>query len=257
MRSPGRHLAQPEDIGAVVELHRGGRRSQGRLGPAVRDRMERSTKPYNRPLDLRRRMHGGQLVARALRAEGVDTIFALTGGHILPILDGCVLEGIRIVDVRHEQTAVHAAEAYGRLTGKLGVAVVTAGPGVTDAITGMASAHYSSTPLLLLGGRHYIRQETMGGLQEMNHPLLFGSITRWAATAWETSKLPLYIATAARHAFSGRGGPVFLDVPLDVQADMVRDDGIEWPDHYRPNVSAMADQATLVRIASMIAEAER
>ncbi len=202
-------------------------------------------------------MHGGQLIARALRSEGVDTIFTLTGGHILPILDGCVLEGIRIVDVRHEQTAVHAAEAYSRLTGKLGVAAVTAGPGVTDAITGIASAHYSATPVLLLGGRHYVRNELMGGLQEMNHPTLFGSITRWAATAWETSKLPMYVATAARHAFGGRGGPVFLDIPLDVQADMLRDDDIEWPDHYRPNVAQMADQATLLRIAQMVRDAER
>ena len=202
-------------------------------------------------------MHGGQLIARALRAEGVDTIFALTGGHILPILDGCVLEGIRIVDVRHEQTAVHAAEAYSRLTGKLGVAAVTAGPGVTDAMTGIASAYYSATPVLLLGGRHYIRQELMGGLQEMNHPLLFGSITRWAATAWETSKLPMYIATAARHAFSGRGGPVFLDVPLDVQADMVREEGIDWPAHYRPNQPQSADQATLLKIADAVRDAER
>ena len=81
------------------------------------------------------KIHGGQIIARALKAEGVDTIFTLSGGHIVAILDGCVQEGIKIVDVRHEQAAAHAAEAYTRLTGKLGVAVVTAGPGVTDSIT--------------------------------------------------------------------------------------------------------------------------
>ena len=122
-------------------------------------------------------IHGGQMIAKALKHEGVDVVFALTGGHILPILDGCVLEGIRIVDVRHEQTAIHAAEAYSRLTGRLGVAAVTAGPGVTDAVTGVATAYYSSTPVLLIGGRHYIRQEHMGGLQEMDHPRMFSSIT--------------------------------------------------------------------------------
>ncbi|MFW2339394.1 MAG: thiamine pyrophosphate-binding protein, partial [Acidimicrobiia bacterium] len=96
------------------------------------------------------KIHGGQIIARALRNEGVDTLFTLTGGHIVPILDGCVQEGIRIVDLRHEQAVAHAAEAYGRLTGKLGVAAVTAGPGVTDAMTGVANAFFSATPMLLL-----------------------------------------------------------------------------------------------------------
>jgi len=155
------------------------------------------------------KVHGGTLIARALKREGVDTIFTLTGGHIVPILDGCVQEGIRIVDVRHEQSAAHAAEAYSRLTGRLGVAAVTAGPGVTDAVTGVANAFYSHTPMLLLGGRHLTRQELMGGLQEMDHPRLFHSITAWSATAAQLDRLPDYIATAARRAFSGRGGPVF------------------------------------------------
>ncbi|MDH5616125.1 MAG: thiamine pyrophosphate-binding protein, partial [Acidimicrobiia bacterium] len=101
------------------------------------------------------KIHGGQIIARALKYEGVDTIFTLTGGHIVAILDGCVQEGIRVVDVRHEQAAIHAAEAYYRLTGKLGVAAVTAGPGVTDAITGVANAWFSGAPVLLLGGRHF------------------------------------------------------------------------------------------------------
>ena len=170
------------------------------------------------------KIHGGQIIARALKNEGVDTIFTLTGGHIVPILDGCVQEGIRIVDLRHEQAVAHAAEAYGRLTGKLGVAAVTAGPGVTDAMTGIASAYYADTPMLLIGGRHLVRQELMGGLQEMDHPQMFRSITKWAGTAWQTDRLADYIATASRSAFSGRGGPVFLDVPMDVQFDVVDED---------------------------------
>lgn len=179
-------------------------------------------------------IHGGQVIARALKREGVDVVFALTGGHILPILDGCVLEGIRIVDVRHEQAAAHAAEAYSRLTGRLGTAIVTAGPGVTDTITAVATAAYSGNPLLVIGGRHFIRQELRGGLQEMDHPRLFASITTWAHTALETGRLADYIATAARHAFRGRGSPVFLDVPLDVQADMVAETSVDW----RPGLRA-------------------
>lgn len=203
------------------------------------------------------KIHGGSIIARALRAEGVDTVFALTGGHIVPILDGCVQEDIRVVDVRHEQAAAHAADAYSRLTGKLGVAVVTAGPGVTDAVTGVATAFHSHTPMLLLGGRHLVRQELMGGLQEMDHPRLFRSITAWAGTAWQLDRLADYVATAARRAFADRGGPVFLDVPMDIQFDMVNEDAVSWPRDYRANASAGADATTLDAIVERLAAAER
>ncbi|HEX7100496.1 MAG TPA: thiamine pyrophosphate-binding protein [Acidimicrobiia bacterium] len=203
------------------------------------------------------KVHGGTLIARALKREGVDTIFTLTGGHIVPILDGCVQEGIRIVDVRHEQSAAHAAEAYSRLTGRLGVAAVTAGPGVTDAVTGVANAFYSNTPMLLLGGRHLTRQELMGGLQEMDHPRLFHSTTVWSATAAQLDRLPDYIATAARRAFAGRGGPVFLDVPMDVQFHMIEEDAVTWPSDYRSNASKGADAETLDAIVARLAAAER
>ncbi|HSJ33584.1 MAG TPA: thiamine pyrophosphate-binding protein [Acidimicrobiia bacterium] len=203
------------------------------------------------------KIHGGTIVARALKREGVDTLFTLTGGHIVPILDGCVQEGIRVVDVRHEQAAAHAAEAYTRLTGRLGVAAVTAGPGVTDAMTGIANAFYANTPMLLLGGRHLTRQELMGGLQEMDHPRMFHSITAWAATAWQLDRLADYIGTAARRAFAGRGGPVFLDIPMDVQFDMVDEEAVVWPEDYRANTSTGADSATLDRIVEHLSGAER
>lgn len=203
------------------------------------------------------KIHGGTIIARALRREGVDTVFTLTGGHIVPILDGCVTEGIRIVDVRHEQAAAHAAEAYTRLTGRLGVAAVTAGPGVTDAVTGLANAYHSHTPMLLLGGRHLMRQELMGGLQEMDHPALVRSVTRWAATAWQLDRLADYVATAARHAFTGRGGPVFLDIPMDVQFDMVSEDAVAFPSDYRVGERQGADPARLDRMVEMLAAAER
>jgi acetolactate synthase-1/2/3 large subunit len=202
-------------------------------------------------------IHGGQIIARALKAEGVEVVFTLTGGHIVPILDGCVQEGIRVVDVRHEQTAAHAAEAYTRLTGRLGVAAVTAGPGVTDTITALAAAHYSGTPMLLLSGRHFIRQEQRGGLQEMDHPALVRPVTRWAATAWETGRLADYIAIAARHAFSGRGGPVSLDVPLDIQADMVKEDSLTWPAGYRHSEPVGVDEAVVAEAAELLGRAHR
>ncbi|HEX6299203.1 MAG TPA: thiamine pyrophosphate-binding protein [Acidimicrobiia bacterium] len=203
------------------------------------------------------KVHGGQIIARALKDEGVDTLFTLTGGHIVPILDGCHQEGIDIVDVRHEQTAAHAAEAYTRLTGKLGVAAVTAGPGVTDTITGVATAYYGTTPMLVIGGRHLIRQELKGGLQEMDHTRLFHSITKWAATAWQVDRLADYIATAARHAFEGRGGPVFLDIPMDVQFDMVEETAIRFPTAYRQSAGFGVDESTLDQMVAKLQGVER
>jgi len=203
------------------------------------------------------KIHGGQIIAKALRNEGVDTLFTLTGGHIVPILDGCHQEGIRIVDVRHEQSAAHAAEAYTRLTGRLGVAAVTAGPGVTDTITGVATAFYGTTPMLVIGGRHLIRQELKGGLQEMDHTRLFHSITKWTATAWQVDRLADYVATAARHAFAGRGGPVFLDIPLDVQFDMVEESAVMFPTSYRQSAGFGADEPALLEILGALQGVDR
>lgn len=199
---------------------------------------------------------GGQVMARALKAEGVDTVFTLTGGHIMPIMDGCVSEGMNVIDVRHEQAASHAADAYARLTGKLGVALVTAGPGVTDALTGVANAFYANSPMILIGGRHLTREDLKGGLQEMDHPRLFESITRWSATAWQTNRLAEYIATATRHAFSNRGGPVFLDAPWDVTSDMVEENAIVWPSSARANQPAGLDADVLDKVVSALASAE-
>jgi acetolactate synthase-1/2/3 large subunit len=203
------------------------------------------------------KIHGGRAVARALRAEGVDTVFMLTGGHVLPVIDGCVEEGIRVVDVRHEQAAAHAADAYARLTGRLGVVVATAGPGVTDTVTGIANAWFANSPVLLIGGRHLTTEHLRGGLQEMNHPRLFHSITKWADTAYETARLPEYVATAARHAFSGRGGPAFLDIPWDVQSGIVEENAILWPSGYRAAQAACLDDETLATALALIAVAER
>jgi acetolactate synthase-1/2/3 large subunit len=203
------------------------------------------------------RIHGGRVVARALRNEGVDALFALTGGHILPVLDGCVEEGIRVIDLRHEQAVAHAAEAYGRLTGRLGVAAVTAGPGVTDAVTGVANAFFAGTPMLLLGGRHLLRQELKGGLQEMDHPPLFERITAWAGTAFQVDRIADYVATAARHAFAGRGGPVFLDIPMDVQFDEVDEEAVSWPVDQRANQPMGIDEERLELVMEAIGLADR
>ncbi len=202
-------------------------------------------------------VHGGQIMARSLKQHGVDTVFVLTGGHIMGFLDGCVLEGLRVVDVRHEQAAAHAAEAHTRLTGRLGVAAVTAGPGVTDTITGVATAFASGTPMMVIGGRHNLRQELMGGLQEMDHVPLFRSITKWAGTGWQATRLAETISVAIRHAFDGRGGPVFLDVPMDVQVDQVDEADVAFPMGIGVNRDSGVSPDVLGEIVGILASAER
>ena len=114
------------------------------------------------------RISGGHLVAKALKNEGVDTIFTLCGGHIIDIYDGCLDEGIKIVDVRHEQVAAHAADGYARVTGTAGCAVVTAGPGTTDAMTGIANAFRAESPMLLIGGQGALSQQQTGNQRSPN-----------------------------------------------------------------------------------------
>lgn len=198
---------------------------------------------------------GGQVIAKALKARGVDTVFTLTGGHIMAVMDGCHAEGMRVIDVRHEQAAAHAADAYARLTGKLGVALVTAGPGVTDALTGVANAFYANSPMLLIGGRHLTSEDLRGGLQEMDHPRLFDPITRWAATAWDATRLAEYVATASRHAFANRGGPVFMDAPWDVTSALVEESGISWPMESQANRPAGLTDDVLDTVCGLLADA--
>ncbi len=169
-------------------------------------------------------MHGGNLVARSLKQAGVDCLFTLCGGHIMPLYDGCLDEGIRIVDVRHEQAAVHAADAWSRCNpGTVGCAVLTAGPGVTDGVTGVANAWRANSPILVIGGQGPLQNLRRGSLQEMDHVSLMKPITKWAEACYDPGRIPAYIEAAVRHAVSGVPGPAFLEIPMDVLGAPVPD----------------------------------
>lgn len=159
--------------------------------------------------------------AEILSDIGVKSVFTLTGGHIVPLLDSCRKEKIEIVDVRHEQNAVFAAEAYSRISGKLGVALVTAGPGFMNSINSIATAHFSNVPLLVVSGRHYRRQEGKGGLQEFNHPPMVDKITNYSSTISNPEQFEKKMTKAIDACFEGRGGPSFIDIPLDVQVEFI------------------------------------
>ena len=161
--------------------------------------------------------HGGRLVAKVLKAAGVDCVFTLSGGHVMGIYDGCLDEGIDVVDVRHEQAAVHAADAWARLhPGRVGVAILTAGPGVTDGVTGVANAWRASSPIIVFGGQGPFANLRRGSLQEMDHVGVMRPITKWADACYQTERIPEYVELAIRHALSGVPGPSFLEIPMDV-----------------------------------------
>ena len=135
----------------------------------------------------------------------------------MPIYDGALDESIPIIDVRHEQAAVHAADAYSRLNpGRLGCAVLTAGPGVTDGVTGIANAWRANSPLLVIGGQGPFSNLRRGSLQEMNHVEMIRPISKWADACYQTHRIPEYVEMAVRHAVSGIPGPAFLEIPMDV-----------------------------------------
>jgi acetolactate synthase-1/2/3 large subunit len=200
---------------------------------------------------------GGHLVARALKAEGVEAIFTLCGGHIIDIYDGCTDAGIRIIDVRHEQAAAHAADAWTRLTGIPGCAVVTAGPGTTDTVTAVANAWRAQTPMLVIGGQGALKQSLMGSLQELDHVAVMKPITKFAATAYHTERIPDVLSTAFRQAYSGRPGPVFVEIPRDVLDAEVDEAGVIDPGKYRSPSKVPGDVKLVEEAARLLTEAER
>jgi acetolactate synthase-1/2/3 large subunit len=175
-------------------------------------------------------VHGGKLAARALKEAGVECIFTLSGGHVMAIYDGCLDEGIKVVDVRHEQAAVHAADAWSRLNpGKVGCAVLTAGPGVTDGVTGVANAWRANSPILVIGGQGPFNNLRRGSLQEMDHVAVMKPITKWADACYDTRRIPDYIELGIRHAVSGNPGPAFLEIPMDVLSGEVELEAVRFP----------------------------
>ncbi|MGI9511539.1 MAG: thiamine pyrophosphate-binding protein [Anderseniella sp.] len=202
---------------------------------------------------------GGHLVAKALKAEGVDTIFTLCGGHIIDIYDGCIDEGIRIVDVRHEQVAAHAADGYARQTGKLGCVVTTAGPGCTNAVTGVATAFRSESPILHIGGQSSLTQHKMGSLQDLPHVDMMAPITKFSAGVLSTERVADMIAMAARESFNGAYGPSYLEIPRDIlDAEIPVDKAIvPTPGKYRGSVRSIGDPADIEKLADILVTAKR
>jgi acetolactate synthase-1/2/3 large subunit len=201
-------------------------------------------------------VHGGLLAARRLRAQGVDTVFTLSGGHLFSIYDGCRAEGIALVDTRHEATAAFAAEAWAKVLRRPGVAALTAGPGVTNGMSPMGAALQSHSPLVVLGGRAPAWRWGQGSLQEIDHVPFVRPLARFAATAESPGEIPALIDEALCAALRPPGGPAFVDFPLDHVFSEALEEGepAALPDGAG---TGEPDGDALARAVSLLAEAER
>ncbi len=199
-------------------------------------------------------VHGGRLVAQRLRAHGVEKLFTLSGGHLFSIYDGCRAEGIELIDVRHEQTAAFAAEGWAKVTRSVGVCALTAGPGVTNGMSAIASASLNHSPVVVLGGRAPAFRWGQGSLQEIDHVPFVRPLVKFAATPESTAEIPGLVDDALRLAAAPRTGPTFVDFPLDyvfTEAEMPTD---ELP---AVGASAAADATAISRAAALLRDAER
>ncbi len=200
-------------------------------------------------------LHGGRLVAQRLKAHGVRKLFTLSGGHLFSVYDGCREEGVELVDVRHEQTAAFAAEGWAKVTREPGVAALTAGPGVTNGMSAMASAQQNRSPMVVLGGRAPDFRWGQGSLQEIDHVPFVRPLVKYAGTPGSTAEIPSMVDEAFLAARTPHTGPAFVDLPLDhVFMNLEGEAPDEPPREVRADA---ADARELDRAVARLREAER
>lgn len=198
-------------------------------------------------------IYGGHLVAKYLKEiEGVDTVFGLVGGHIDRILDGFLEFGIRFIDVRHEQAAVMMAHAWTIFRSEPGVCLVTAGPGFTNAVTGMVNTYYDNAPVVVISGTAPIRDRDKGALQDMKQSDMIKSVVKWSGICYDTKRIPEYLSLAFRHAMSARPGPVFLELPPDILNKKVAEEEVSLPKPGTGGSKYTPDPADVKAAASFI-----
>ncbi|MGH3633333.1 acetolactate synthase [Mycobacterium sp.] len=207
-------------------------------------------------IDAPTTLHAGRLIARRLKASGIDTMFTLSGGHLFSIYDGCRSEGIRLIDTRHEQTAAFAAEGWSKVTRVPGVAALTAGPGVTNGMSAMAAAQQNCSPLLVLGGRAPAGRWGMGSLQEIDHVPFVAPLARFAATARSADAVCRLVDDALRATVAAPSGVAFVDFPMD-HVFSVADDESRPGALADPPASDPPDPRALDRAAALLAGARR
>ncbi len=204
------------------------------------------------------RVTGSHLIGKALKLEGVTNVFTLAGDHILPVLDVMADQNFRFIDTRHEQAAVHMADAWGRITGQPGVCMYTT-PGFANAIPGLTNALHSESPLISIAGCADLAELGRGAMQEIDQVGMAVPVTKGSFMVHDARRIPDFIARAVRLAFSGRRGPVHLTIPMDVQEQEVDEGEVAFynPDEYRPSESMLANPEQVRQAIALLRQARR
>jgi acetolactate synthase-1/2/3 large subunit len=200
---------------------------------------------------------GSEVLAQALRSQGVDTMFYLMGGPMLETEAACIALGIRAIDHRHEQAASFAAHAYTRVMRRPGVCMGCSGPGATNLLTGVATAFTDAAPLVAIGGaspRVYLGMEAF---QEIDQLAVFKPVTKWAERIYDAKRIPDVVATAFRQATSGRPGPVYIDMPGDILGEKVEEETLRYAPAWKPSPRSLGDTGAIKEAIALLARAER
>lgn len=200
---------------------------------------------------------GGRLFARALKREGADHIFGLSGGHIMDIFYGCRDEGVKVIDVRHEASGAFAADAHARVTGRPGVVVTTAGPGITNTTTAMAEARIQGVPVIHIGGGANTRRIGSGDDQDLNSVEIMSTVTKWARRIYHTHRIPEFVSMAFREALAPKQGPVYLEIGIDVLFAVIEEKEVWYPEKNPVPLQPFGDPASVEAAADLLIAAER
>ena len=205
------------------------------------------------------KIRGNTLLAQALRSQGVETLFFIMGGPINDAANACIANGIRLIDVRHEQAAAMMAQAYARVRATPGVCMAASGPGTVNLTTGLANALIDCAPVVALGGSSALNEIGTGSFQEIDQVAVMRPVTKWAERVHEARRIPEYIDKAFRLAMAGKPGPVFLDLPADVLYAEVEEADVRWPlaPEKRETTRAAASSAALASLLGLLRQAER
>lgn len=200
---------------------------------------------------------GGSIVAKILRQEGVDTVFTITGEHTQSIYYRCVEEGITVVDCRHECGAALAAEGYAKASGKPGVVIATAGPGVSNTFTGVVEAAVNGSPVVLIGGAAPLAETGSGTLQDYDLLTPYKSVVKWAERVYQTAGIPEKLTTAFRQSTAGVPGPVYLEIPFDVMQGAVDERDLAVPEFTRTANQPFGDPEAIEQAAALLVQAQK
>jgi acetolactate synthase-1/2/3 large subunit len=203
------------------------------------------------------KIDGGEMVVRMLKKEGVTHLFSLSGGHINPIYNACLDHNIRIIDTRHEQGAAFMADGWARVTRSAGVCAFTAGPGHTNALTGLKAAELAQTPVVAVSGHSELNRLEMGALQEMDQVRAAEAVTKRAWLVAEAKRIPEYLSTAFRHALAFPCGPVSVNIPIDLMMQKMEEEEVQFPAGYRTDSMAWPDPRLVAKAVEMLQRASR